>query len=145
MLSRKIICWLEVKTTLITHAHVTNIVAWYSFINHIHSVCARSAIRRQKIQYWLEKGVFFCCVSVPPGVSSPDNDGFGLAQHVNLSTNSVPRCCNVRKRQDRPFDRAWGRFCCEVEVSANAVNRVHSLGFDPLRSIEPETLHTTNV
>ena len=48
MLSPKRICWLKVKITLITHAHVVNIVVWYNFINPIHCHSARSATRRQK-------------------------------------------------------------------------------------------------
>ena len=99
--------------------------------------------QKAKIQYWLEIGVFFCSFFVPSSVSSSDNDGFSLAEHVNLSTNRVPQYHNVRKWQHRPFDRAWRCFSGEVEVSANTVNQVHSLGFDPLRSIEPETFHMT--
>ena len=53
--------------------------------------------QKAKIQYWLEIGVFFCRFFVHSGVSSSDNDGFSLAQHVNLSTNSVPRCQDAWK------------------------------------------------
>ena len=149
------------STQSISHAVTkNNLLAWGQ--NNTHYTCSRykycrlvqlyqpysfclcqECYQKAKIQYWLEKGVFFCCVSVPPGVSSPDNDGFGLAQHVNLSTNSVPRCCNVRKRQYRLFDQARGHFGGQVGISAIWCQPASQPLFDPLYSIEPETFHMT--
>ena len=128
MLSRKIICWLEVKTTLITHAHVTNIVAWYSFINHIHSRCTRSAIRRQKIQYWLEIGVFFCCVLCLP--ASPHPRTMVLASH-STSTFRPIVFLNVTMSGSGSIDcptKHWANSIDRLGFLQYGVYRLHGLG-----------------
>ena len=141
MLSRKIICWLEVKTTLITHAHVTNIVAWYSYINHIHSVCARSAIRRQKYNIGWKKVYFFAVFLCLP--ASPRPITMVLASHSTSTFRPIvflDVAMSGSGRIDRSIEHG-GASVARMKFPQYGANRVHSLGFDPLRSIEPEMFH----
>ena len=103
MLSPKRICWLKVKITLITHAHVVNIVAWYNLINPIHCHRARSATRRQKYNIGWKKVYFFAVFLCLP--ASPRPITMVLASH-STSTFRLIVFLNVTMSRSGSIDRS---------------------------------------